>query len=88
METNEMEERLIDELKELPGDRKKEIYDLIHYFILGIKAEERMENTKQKKKTFDFRSSNVLGIWKDREEFADPRKWVKARRDEWRKRIT
>lgn len=34
-----LQEQIIDEIKQIPNDKLVEVYDLIHYFRLGLKHE-------------------------------------------------
>lgn len=34
-----LQEQIIEEIKQIPGDKLAEVYDLIHYFRLGLKHE-------------------------------------------------
>lgn len=36
-----LEEQLIEEIKQIPGDKLAEVYDLVHYFRLGLAQEKQ-----------------------------------------------
>jgi hypothetical protein len=36
-----LQERLIEEIKQIPNEKLAEIYDLIHYFRLGLAQEKQ-----------------------------------------------
>lgn len=40
-----LQEQLIEEIKQIPGDKLTELYDLIHYFRLGL-IHEKQTQTK------------------------------------------
>ena len=52
-------DKLIEEIKAVPQDRIGELYDIIHYFRLGLGLERR-EREDIKKSAQEF-----FGIWKD-----------------------
>jgi hypothetical protein len=37
-----LHEQIIEEIKQIPNDKRVEIYDLIHYFRLGLNQEKRV----------------------------------------------
>jgi len=37
-----LQEQIIDEIKHIPADKLAEIYDLIHYFRLGLLQEKKL----------------------------------------------
>lgn len=38
-----LQERLIEEIKQIPGDKLAEVYDLVHYFRLGLTHEKQIQ---------------------------------------------
>ena len=40
-----LQEQIIDEIKQFPADKLAEVYDLIHYFRLGLLHEKQQLNT-------------------------------------------
>lgn len=34
-----LQEQILDEIRQIPGEKLAEVYDLIHYFLLGLKHE-------------------------------------------------
>ena len=45
------------------------------------------EKPKRQKTARSFRDSPLFGMWADREDMADPRKWIEEQRAERRKRM-
>lgn len=43
-----LQEQLIEEIKQIPNEKLAEIYDLIHYFRLGLVQEKPMPLLKQR----------------------------------------
>jgi hypothetical protein len=43
-----LQEQLIEEIKQIPNEKLAEIYDLIHYFRLGLAQEKPIENISQR----------------------------------------
>lgn len=43
-----LHEQLIEEIKQIPSEKLAEIYDLIHYFRLGLAQENQLENISQR----------------------------------------
>jgi hypothetical protein len=43
MQAIELQTQLIEEIKQIPNDKIAEIYDVIHYFLLGLKQETKAE---------------------------------------------
>ncbi|SJM89272.1 conserved hypothetical protein [Crenothrix polyspora] len=43
-----LQEQLIEEIKQIPTEKLAEIYDLIHYFRLGLAQEKSTENIRQR----------------------------------------
>ncbi|MGR8952984.1 MAG: hypothetical protein ACU83V_11300 [Gammaproteobacteria bacterium] len=43
-----LHEQLIEEIKQIPGEKLEEIYDLIHYFRLGLAQEKQMETISRR----------------------------------------
>jgi hypothetical protein len=43
-----LQEQLIEEIKQIPNEKLAEIYDLIHYFRLGLRQERQVENISQR----------------------------------------
>jgi hypothetical protein len=43
-----LHEQLIEEIKQIPSEKLAEIYDLIHYFRLGLAQEKTTENIRQR----------------------------------------
>ena len=66
--------KVLEEIHLLPEDKLKEIYDLIHFFRLGLQK----GKSKDKSKSI----MNYAGIWEDmpEEEFNDFSKEVEMRR--------
>lgn len=46
MQQLELQTKLIEEIKQIPNDKLAEIYDLIHYFRLGLKQEKQTQNAE------------------------------------------
>jgi hypothetical protein len=44
-----LQQHLIEEIKQIPNDKLAEIYDLIHYFRLGLMQEESKKEQKADK---------------------------------------
>ena len=42
-----LQEQIINEINHVPSDRLNELYDLIHYFRLGLLYEQQELNTKK-----------------------------------------
>ncbi|MFU8787811.1 MAG: hypothetical protein ACNA7G_02210 [Methylobacter sp.] len=42
-----LQEQIINEINHIPNDKLSELYDLIHYFRLGLLYEQQQLNTKQ-----------------------------------------
>ena len=66
-----IQEQIIKELKQIPEDKLAELYDLIHYFRLGLEIEQQVNPTMQ-----------FAGAWKDmpEDEFQSFLKETQARR--------
>ncbi len=45
MQATELQAQLIEEIKQIPSDKLAEIYDLIHYFRLGLLQAPQAEKT-------------------------------------------
>ncbi|MCQ8104324.1 DUF2281 domain-containing protein [Methylomonas sp. SURF-2] len=43
-----LQEKLIEEIKQIPNEKLAEIYDLIHYFRLGLVHEKPTETIRQR----------------------------------------
>ena len=43
-----LQEQLIEEIKQIPSEKLAEIYDLIHYFRLGLAQAKQTENINQR----------------------------------------
>jgi hypothetical protein len=43
-----LQEQLIEEIKQIPSEKLAEIYDLIHYFRLGLAQAKTTENIHQR----------------------------------------
>lgn len=43
-----LHEQLIEEIKQIPSEKLDEIYDLIHYFRLGLAQEKQMETISRR----------------------------------------
>lgn len=43
-----LHEQLIEEIKLIPSEKLAEVYDLIHYFRLGLAQEKQMEKISQR----------------------------------------
>ena len=43
-----LHEQLIEEIKKIPSEKLEEIYDLIHYFRLGLAQEKQTENISRR----------------------------------------
>jgi hypothetical protein len=43
-----LHEQLIEEIKQIPSEKLAEIYDLIHYFRLGLAQENPTENIRER----------------------------------------
>jgi len=41
-----LQEQIINEINNIPNDKLNELYDLIHYFRLGLLYEQQEQNTK------------------------------------------
>jgi hypothetical protein len=46
MQDTELQTQIIEEIKQIPDDKLVEIYDLIHYFRLGLSQEIQKTTTK------------------------------------------
>ncbi len=47
MQAIELQNQLIEEIKQIPADKLAEIYDVIHYFLIGLKQETKVEIKSQ-----------------------------------------
>jgi hypothetical protein len=47
MQAIELQTQLIEEIKQIPNDKIAEIYDVIHYFLIGLKQETKAEIKSQ-----------------------------------------
>ena len=45
-----IQEQIIEEIKQIPNDKLEEIYDLIHYFRLGVTQEKQSQNINVKQR--------------------------------------
>ena len=45
-----LQEQIIEEIKQIPNNKLVEIYDLIHYFRLGLTQEKQSQNVAVKKR--------------------------------------
>jgi hypothetical protein len=43
-----LQEQLIEEIKQIPNEKLAEIYDLIHYFRLGLILEKQADNISRR----------------------------------------
>ncbi len=43
-----LQQQMIDEIKQIPEDKLAEIYDVIHYFRLGLTQDKQQSNIKQR----------------------------------------
>ena len=43
-----LQEQLIEEIKQIPNEKLAEIYDLIHYFRLGLRQERQTESISRR----------------------------------------
>ncbi len=48
MQAIELQTQLIEEIKQIPNDKIAEIYDVIHYFLLGLKQENQSKKAEEK----------------------------------------
>lgn len=42
-----IQEQLINEIKQIPGNKLAELYDLIHYFRLGLASEQEVTHAQR-----------------------------------------
>ena len=49
-----LQEQLIEEIKQIPNDKLAEVYDLIHYFRIGLLKEKQKKEEKIEKKVPQF----------------------------------
>ena len=63
-----LQQQIIDEIKQVPNDKLAEIYDLIHYFRIGLEQEKETDKLPLQKRP--------IGLFKDKFEvpksFFDP----------------
>lgn len=73
--------RIDDELKKLPQDARRQIFDFIDF----IKARRQKPIAiKQSKKKSSLTDEPFIGIWKSRNDIKDSSSWVrKIRKSEW-----
>ncbi|WP_341327264.1 hypothetical protein [Methylotuvimicrobium sp. KM2] len=43
-----LQEQLIEEIKQLPDEKLAEVYDLVHFFRLGLAQEKQAETVRQR----------------------------------------
>ncbi|WP_404358535.1 hypothetical protein [Methylotuvimicrobium sp. KM1] len=43
-----LQEQLIEEIKQLPDEKLAEVYDLVHFFRLGLAQEKQTETVRQR----------------------------------------
>lgn len=55
MKTSTIYEKMVDEIKQIPEERQKQIFDIIHHFRIGLQISQK--NTHQ--------PGNYAGCWKD-----------------------
>jgi hypothetical protein len=48
MQVTELQSQLIEEIKQIPNDKIAEIYDVIHYFLIGLKQENQSKKIEIK----------------------------------------
>jgi hypothetical protein len=53
-----LQEQIIEEIKQIPNDKLIEIYDLIHYFRLGLAQEKHNFNIPVKQRPIGLAKSN------------------------------
>ena len=64
----QLQKKLIEELEQIPNDKLVEIYDLIHYFRLGLAQEKPEQKTTKKIPKFGF----AKGTFKMANDFDEP----------------
>jgi len=65
-----LQKQLIEEIEQIPNDKLAEIYDLIHYFRLGLAQEKPKPEQKVTKKIPKF--GFAKGTFKMAEDFNEP----------------
>ncbi|EIC31562.1 MULTISPECIES: hypothetical protein [Methylomicrobium] len=51
-----LHEQIIEEIKHIPAEKLAEVYDLIHYFRLGLQREKEQQNTAR---TYPLRGTKI-----------------------------
>ena len=54
MQATELQSQLIEEIKQIPNDKLAEIYDVIHYFLIGLKQENQSKKIEIKSQNSFF----------------------------------
>jgi hypothetical protein len=64
MQTLELQTQLIEEIKQIPSDKLAEIYDLIHYFRLGLNQTNQAQiiETKPQNSFFETYINNPIKL--------------------------
>ncbi|NOQ35190.1 MAG: DUF2281 domain-containing protein [Methylococcaceae bacterium] len=70
MQTIELQTQLIEEIKQVPSDKLAEIYDLVHYFRLGLLQEKPTTEQIIRHKTPKF--GFAKGTFKMADDFDEP----------------
>jgi hypothetical protein len=64
MQAIELQTQLIEEIKKIPNDKLAEIYDVIHYFLIGLKQENQSKKieTKPQNRFFENYINNPIKL--------------------------
>jgi hypothetical protein len=74
------QEKLFDQLKNLPPEAQREVAD----FIAFLQSRYTQVRVKKQSKRVSLSNESFIGMWRDREDMQDSRAWVQsARKSEW-----
>ena len=57
-----LQEQLIEEIKQIPDDKLAEVYDVIHYFRLGLTQEKQTESQPQQNSFLENYINNPIKL--------------------------
>lgn len=72
---------IIDEFEKLPSEAQKQVKD----YILFLRSRYQKPPFSNREKSGKVKDEPFIGIWKDRDDLADSRTWLRTvRKSEWR----
>jgi hypothetical protein len=72
---------IIDEFEKLPFEAQKQVKD----YILFLRSRYQKTPFSKRERSGKVTNESFIGIWKDRDDLADSRTWIRTvRKSEWR----